>query len=807
MATDGGTILIKARIDLKSLEKDLDQSRSEMQKYHDEADRLFQQKENILIKLDIDKKYVEDKLQQLDLRRDFELNTKRVNGEVAPEIEQKINEKYERMKEEAVARYNKQVDLANVKIDQLNGKIKENVSNQGLVASKIEETKGKMEELNQEISQREGIQNFNDKMNGALTKARDMKDAMGQAFNTRQLNNLSKKVEGIGKSLQGITRKVIKWGLAIFGIRSAYNLVRQSVSTIVQDNEELANKLAVIKGAIASAIEPIVTRVVNLIYTLLSAINSLVTQLTGKDLFATAKKNLQKGAKSSGEIKNNLQQASFDEQNVMSDSSGGGGGGSLAGLDDINSSLLDTLEKYKEMFLKGDLGGIARALSEAIANALNGLADKIKNINWEGIGKRISDFLTNIDFSGIFVGLVRVFGEAVLGLTNLLLAIDWPTIFANLSQGLADAISKIGEYFRQIRWGDIGKMISDTFASIKWSEIGSNIITTIWDAFQGIWTLITNVDWGQIASTLSDTIHNIYTTINLLLEQTDWEQLGRDVVDVIWDFLENIDWETLGIDIILGLCNGLKAIWDIAIGILKELIDRIWALFEVNSPSKLFEELGDFLMQGLINGIQALVDFVVNIFKGIWNSITGVFNVATTWFKDTFKKAWQGVKDVFSGVGSFFGGIWDTIKSKFTNIGTKIGEAVSGAFKKVVNVALSTIENILNTPIRGINKIVDAVAVFGIHLGKLSTFSLPRLAKGGIINQPSRGVMVGSAIAGERGAEGVIPLTDSQQMAILGEAIGRYVTINANITNNMNGRVISRELQKLNNESDFAYNR
>jgi hypothetical protein len=89
----------------------------------------------------------------------------------------------------------------------------------------------------------------------------------------------------------------------------------------------------------------------------------------------------------------------------------------------------------------------------------------------------------------------------------------------------------------------------------------------------------------------------------------------------------------------------------------------------------------------------------------------------------------------------------------------------------------------------------------------INSNNLPRLAPGGIINQPGRGVPLGSAIGGERGAEGVIPLTDSQQMALLGEAIGRYITINANIVNTMNGRVISKELQKVQNESDFAFNR
>lgn len=66
--------------------------------------------------------------------------------------------------------------------------------------------------------------------------------------------------------------------------------------------------------------------------------------------------------------------------------------------------------------------------------------------------------------------------------------------------------------------------------------------------------------------------------------------------------------------------------------------------------------------------------------------------------------------------------------------------------------------------------------------------------------------MLGGAIGGESGAEGVIPLTDSQAMERLGEAIGKYITINANIVNNMNGRTISRQLKKIQTNQNFAYN-
>ena len=52
---------------------------------------------------------------------------------------------------------------------------------------------------------------------------------------------------------------------------------------------------------------------------------------------------------------------------------------------------------------------------------------------------------------------------------------------------------------------------------------------------------------------------------------------------------------------------------------------------------------------------------------------------------------------------------------------------------------------------------------------------IPHLAKGGIVNLPGKGVPIGGALTGEQRQEGVIPLTDSQQMALLGEAIGKYI--------------------------------
>ena len=162
---------------------------------------------------------------------------------------------------------------------------------------------------------------------------------------------------------------------------------------------------------------------------------------------------------------------------------------------------------------------------------------------------------------------------------------------------------------------------------------------------------------------------------------------------------------------------------------------------------------------------------------------------------------------MFSNVGSFFGNIWNTIKSKFTDIGQKVGNAIGGAFRNAINSVLSAAQRVINTPINTINRLISVInAVPGISLGRLSTIRLPRLATGAIINMPNRGVNIGGAIAGESGREGILPLTDTRAMQMLGEEIGKWITINANITNTMNGRVISRELQKIQNDESFAYN-
>ena len=208
---------------------------------------------------------------------------------------------------------------------------------------------------------------------------------------------------------------------------------------------------------------------------------------------------------------------------------------------------------------------------------------------------------------------------------------------------------------------------------------------------------------------------------------------------------------------------------------------------------------------------------IVGLIISNWEKIKEFMLNICKWIEDNFVLVGKTISDVIKNSLNLFEGLFIGVKQILDGI----IRIFKGDFKNGINSAMKGIGNIiisvLNTVINGFNAFIlpmrGLIVAAGKITGKKWTMNtikiprIPRLAKGGIINQPGRGIPVGSAIGGERGQEGIIPLTDSQQMQLLGEAIGRYVTINANITNTMNGRVISRELQKVNNTNDFAFNR
>lgn len=154
-----------------------------------------------------------------------------------------------------------------------------------------------------------------------------------------------------------------------------------------------------------------------------------------------------------------------------------------------------------------------------------------------------------------------------------------------------------------------------------------------------------------------------------------------------------------------------------------------------------------------------------------WNDVTSALSKVASWFGDIFGKAFDAVKNAFSSIGDFFKGVWDTVKSIFVNAGQMVGEAVGGAFKSAVNAVLVTIENVVNGFIGMINGVLGVVRNLpGLGwVGSVSTVSLPRLARGGIVDSPT------IAMIGEAGKEAVVPLENTGFIQTLGRVVSSAV--------------------------------
>lgn len=524
----------------------------------------------------------------------------------------------------------------------------------------IAEVEYELEQVEYELSKKKElkldertISEYESKAEKLRNKIIDLKKRQEDLNNTK-LSDVEKSIDNVGSSVSKVIKRIGKWALAVFSVRSAYSLISRSVSTLSQYNDQIKTDIQYIGFALATSLQPVVEYLISLVYKLLGAINNISIAWFGVNLFANATADaMNKGVKSAEKMKKSL--AGFDEMNVLQDTSSSGAGSGIT-TPSVDLSKIDEkgVEKTKNFWKD-----IAKFWEEDVMKLINTLdgnwAMMIEGILWVGKG-----------FYDIFKGVI----DAVVGLFEIFVG-----IFA----------------------GDLDKM------------------------------------------------------------KAGWDKVWNGLIGIVSGVLE----------IIIGV---LATVIGVIKGIFLDLVDGIW------------------------NGV---IKPIGNFFVDLWNGIIDGVKNAVSWIRNTF-----------NSIVSFFGGIVNSILGFFKTIGTKVGEAIGGAFKAVVNGVLGAIENILNTPIKTINSLIKTInKVPGINLGTLKTFNLPRLAVGGIVNMPGRGVPIGGAIAGEVSKEGVLPLTDSQAMEELGATIGRYITINANITNTMNGRVISREIKKINANNDFALNR
>lgn len=203
------------------------------------------------------------------------------------------------------------------------------------------------------------------------------------------------------------------------------------------------------------------------------------------------------------------------------------------------------------------------------------------------------------------------------------------------------------------------------------------------------------------------------------------------------------------------------------------------------------------------SGVEKIKKGVIKILEGLWQFL--ISNPEMIWgiIKAIGTLIWEGVKKKVKDIKKKIKEIWDQIKDDFKE---SFWKGIGNIFIRFFNKIIDKINKKLTISVgKTLSAILKGLGI-KVEAGSYSLFQIPKipeLAKGGVINLPGRGV----AIGGEKGQEGVIPLTDSQQMELLGQAIGRHINLTATIPVYAYNRQVAREVRKIELEDAFAGNR
>lgn len=486
-------------------------------------------------------------------------------------------------------------------------------------------------------------------------------------------------------------------------------------------------------------------------------------------------------------------------------------------ISSVFQSLLDTVAPVFESIERsvnkfGD--GLSRVYDEhvvpainSIANAFNGLIDIIQ-ILWEGSWKPFAEFLSGV-FGVSIEGISDLLGGGLLATLGLLadaikLVADGFTVFSDWCKENKEPIVALITTWQTINflsWAEQAGGLAGAF-----SLLGSKI-SSIVGGIKNLGLAIKALTFDKLVS-FGETIYlnTLYAKDFVVNSGKTIAQLGKTALELgksalawtahaakmglataakfahsvatgvataaTWAFnaalavlTSPITWIIAAIAALIAIGVLLYQNWDTVV----EFAKTAWQGL-CDFISGICQAIGEFF-SGLWTKLQEIFEPIGQWFGERWNDVTSALSKVASWFGDIFGKAFDAVKNAFSSIGDFFKGVWDTVKSIFVNAGQMVGEAVGGAFKSAVNAVLGTIENVVNGFIGMINGVLGVVRNLpGLGwVGSVSTVSLPRLARGGIVDSPT------IAMIGEAGKEAVVPLENTGFIQTLGRVVSSAV--------------------------------
>ena len=539
---------------------------------------------------------------------------------------------------------------------------------------------------------------------------------------------VGKKFDTMGRMINQALKRVLIMGTLYKVIRGFMSYLGSALAT----NAQFANSLAQVKTNLQVAFMPIYQAI-------LPALNALMGALAGASAFmatflsAIFGKTYQKSFEAAKGL--NTAKAAVAGVGSAAKKTAKDVQLALAGFDEITN--LDTGA--------GDAG-------DAGGGGAGGAALVAPSADTSAMGASIQAFLDKLN--PMLEPAIAAFGR---------LKTAFEPLGANLGAGLKWIIDNVLVPLGSWVISEVIPRFFDGLASVF------KIVNGVIEALKPLWKWLWDNLFAPIAKWTGGVILKVLDGINAGLSAFgDWIANNKGFIETLVIIVGSFAAAWALVNGAIAIWNGLQAVYAVVTGISAVATSALGAAVAfLTSPITIaILAVGALIAIGILlwknwdevsawlkktwEGIKTTASTVWN---GIVNTIKGVFTGIGKWFSDVFTAAWSGIKNAFSAVGSFFSGLWTTIKNTFSTIGTTIGNAIGDAFKYVVNSIIRFAENSINGFIRAINGAINLInKIPGVNIKTISTLNIPKLATGGMIDQPTL------AMVGERGKEAVVPL-------------------------------------------------
>ncbi len=560
----------------------------------------------------------------------------------------------------------------------------------GLATSSLEESKKETNELAKNI-ERVGNKRFK-----------------GFGIDTSSINEGFKQVNSKIDKFKSKMSRLISTALIFNLIRKGLTNLANGFTSLLKSNDTFSDSLNQIKANLMTAFAPIYNSILPAINTLMNALSRITGTIASftASLFGQTADQAKENAKqlynqaNAQKAVNEAQEslASFDKLEVNGDdskgsNSSGNGGIDFSGTPEVDPNLLNFFNKIKELasqirfdgFISG-LQDLWKSLQPFAQNVGSGLFWFVENVLIPLANWTINDLIPS--FFNILGGALDIVNQAIADLTPI-----WEWFWQNVLSPLieftggiiVDVLNGIGDALSWISQNEFAMTLLESLA------IAIGLVSTALGIYHGVMVI-------------SEAVTNLFSkTMDGLTKNS------------------TIALVTLAITALIAIIKICIDHWDeisAAAGKCWEWIVGVW-----NGAKQWFND----------HVVQPIKDLI----GGLWNNLT-----------DGARQALEGVKNIFSGLASFFGSIfskaWQTVKNVFSTGGKVfdgIKDGIINAFKAVVNALIKGINKVVSMPFNGLNNILQKihdVSFLGISPFSWLTWrapvpEIPYLAQGAVI--------------------------------------------------------------------------